>query len=266
MKGRKQDYAKQLSAAASAARQAGKLLSRNFLREQERHGKGAKDFATEMDFKAQALIKKFLEKKFPAYGFVGEESLSQAAGNEFVWFIDPLDGTVNYALGLPWYCVSVGLARNGEPVAGAVYDPSADGLFTAAQGSGAFLNGRRIRVSPKRLEELALGFSLSHDAQHAARVAKHVPFISAICLRARSIGSTAVEACGVAAGRFGAYYNLTSTPWDFAASKVIVEEAGGVCSDVHGRPWKLASQNILVANNKRSQKLIVDAIARTERK
>ncbi len=260
------NYAKQLSAAASAAKEAGRLLRRNFSRKQKRHAKGANDFATEMDFKAQALIKRLLEKKFASYGFVGEESLLQSAGNEFVWLIDPLDGTVNYALGLPWYCVSIALAKNGEPVAGAVCAPSTGELFTAARGSGAFLNGRRIRASGKRLEELVIGFSVSHRPEHTRRVAKHLPFLAPLFLRMRSLCSISDEACKVACGQFGAYYNIASTPWDFAAAKVIVEEAGGVCSDVHGRSWKLSSQNILVANNRRTQKLIVEAIAKSRGK
>ncbi len=259
-------YEKQLKAAVGAAKAAGKVLMKHRGAKLSLSMKESNDFATQADFESQALVKKMLAKAFPDYSFLGEEDKKHSTDYRgFKWIVDPLDGTINYALGLPWFCTSIALAKDGEPVLGVIYSPVSKELFVAVTGGGSFLNGKRLSVSKKPLEQLALGFSISHRPENSRRVVKHLPFLHPICLRFRCIGSIAEEVCHVASGRFGAYYNLISTPWDFAAAKVIVEEAGGITSDLTGKAWKPTSPNILVANSKRSQRLLIEAIAMGER-
>ncbi len=260
-------HEKQLKAAIGAAKAAGKVLLKHYGTGLTKKMKGKLDFATQADLESQALIKRSLASAFPGYSFLGEEDKSHSADyGGYKWIVDPLDGTINYALGLPWFCVSIALAKDGEPVVGVLYQPLSRELFTATKGGGAFLNGKRISVSKKPLEELALGISISHLRNNTLRVVKHLPFLQPACLRIRSIGSIAEEVCNVASGRFGAYYNLISTPWDFSAAKVVVEEAGGVASDIEGKHWRPDSPNILVANSRRSQKILIDAIRKGEKK
>jgi myo-inositol-1(or 4)-monophosphatase len=219
-----------LRAAEAVALEAGRLAAGHFAR---RHllrvdRKGAQDLVSEADRACEDLIVGELARRFPDDGFVGEERGARNAGAAAVWVIDPIDGTHNFLTGIPFWCVSVGLAVGGEPALGVIHDPTAGELYAARSGGGAFLNGRPIRVSgetdPTRAR-VCVGFSYRRP------VADHVRGVEALlaagCEYLR-LGSGALGLAYTAAGRFDGYWERHMNAWDFAAGLMLVREAGGL--------------------------------------
>lgn len=240
-----------LPVAVEAARSAGKLLREALGGARDVRYKGSPtNLVTEMDPRAEALIVGQLREAFPDHAVLGEEGGAQAGRSEYRWLIDPLDGTTNYAHGLPIFSVSIALERAGQVELGVAYDPSRDECFVAERGAGATLNGEAIRVS----ETADLGASLlvtgfPNDIRTAA--ATNLPEYAALALRARAVrrlGSAVLDLCYVAAGRFDGYWELRLGPWDMAAGGLIVQEAGGRVTTVRGGPWRLEGPGVLATN------------------
>ena len=205
--------------------------------------KARADLVTEADVASQLAIKNLLLTRFPGHAFLGEEdcvgkSIDETrppVGHPPTWVVDPLDGTVNYVHDVPCYCVSIGLVIDGEPTVGVIYDPRLDELFTAATGCGAFLNGKPMRVSscPALADGLlSTGFPAAFDAQKRAfaawqKLSKHAQAL-------RRTGSTAINLAYVACGRFDGYWAYDNYAWDVMAGVVLVREAGGTVTGVHG--------------------------------
>jgi myo-inositol-1(or 4)-monophosphatase len=241
--------ANHLETAVEIAREGGALLARLFNRPQEISYKRTADLVTEADRRSEALIVERLRKHFPAHAIVGEEGGGQKTESDYCWYVDPLDGTTNFAHGFPVFCVTLGLAYRGEVVAGVVYDPTREELFTAERGAGAFLNGRRIHVS--KTDKLAESLLATGFPPFASNHDLNIQFYFRFTLLSHGIrraGSAALDLCSVAAGRFEGFWELKLNPWDKAAGSLLVEEAGGRVSDVTGGSFRLLAEEIFVSN------------------
>ncbi|HET7094833.1 MAG TPA: inositol monophosphatase family protein, partial [Thermomicrobiales bacterium] len=230
------------SVAVAIAREAGAILRDRFGRPHDIKFKSAIDMVTEADQASEALIAERLRARFPDHRLLGEEGARGAAETEtaspYRWVIDPLDGTTNFAHGLPGFAVSIGLERDGTPIVGVVFDPIRDELFVARQGGGATLNGAPLRVSAVDdllRSLLATGFSydLKKRPQQAESWLAFLTRVQAI----RQTGSSALNLCSVAAGRLDGYWEAGVLPWDVAAGVLMVREAGGTVSRFGGAPF-----------------------------
>jgi myo-inositol-1(or 4)-monophosphatase len=241
----------ELEAAIFAAQSAGRLLrERSGTAYQVRH-KGPADLVTEIDHQAQDLIASALRDAFPTYGLVGEEGSEPHNSDGPRWIVDPLDGTINYVRGYPFYAVSIALERDGEVAVGVVYNPVLGELFVAEKGQGATLNGSPVHVSPTTcLEEsvLASGFPYdvwTNDEDDNTRQWRR--FLKR-ALSMRCDASAAIDLCHVAAGRLDGHWEFELGPWDMAAGALIVQEAGGRVTQVRGEAFSLYGRGILASN------------------
>jgi myo-inositol-1(or 4)-monophosphatase len=236
-------------AMAEIAREAGALLMEYFHQHVKIEYKGDVDLVTIADRKSEALILERIRGRWPSHDVIGEEGSRIETGSDYRWYVDPLDGTTNFAHGFPVFCVSLALEYRGKRVAGIVYDPTRPELFAAEQGSGAYLNGERIQVSKTaNLAEclLATGFP-----SHKRHKNPNIFFYHQITLRTHGVrraGSAALDLASVAAGRFDGFWEFNLNPWDTAAGVLLVEEAGGRVSDFRGGDFKIDSRETLASN------------------
>jgi myo-inositol-1(or 4)-monophosphatase len=244
--------------AAVIAIEAGNLIRGFFEAGVATEYKGEADLVTEADRASERLIVERLHSRFPAHGVFGEEGSREQMESEYRWYVDPVDGTTNFAHGYPVFCVSMGLerrphgldqAKDGEVIAAVIYDPTRNELFTAEKGKGAYLNGRRIRVSrTATLAEslLATGFPSRKRHQNP-----NVHFYQEITLRSHGVrraGSAALDLAYTACGRFDGYWEFNLNPWDTTAGFLLVTEAGGTLTYFDSSPFQLASKEILATN------------------
>jgi len=232
------------------AREAGALLMSYFDRHIKIEYKGEVDLVTAADRASEKLIVERLKEKWPEHGIVGEEGTRSHTGAEFRWFVDPLDGTTNFAHGYPVFCVSIALARQDDELeVGVLYDPTRDEMFSAERGSGATLNGRAIDVSQTtRLAEAILGTGFPSHKRHKN---PNIYFYHQITLRSHGVrraGSAALDLANVAAGRYDGFWEFNLNPWDTAAGVLIVQEAGGKVTRFDGTPFQLDSREVLASN------------------
>jgi myo-inositol-1(or 4)-monophosphatase len=217
-----------IATAIAAAQAAGGLLRRSFGQGVQVNETFAHDLKIQADIDAQALIADILLSEHPNHRLTGEEGNAGNPGGAFEWIVDPIDGTMNYAMGIPHFCVSIACRHEGRMIAGVIYDPLREEMFTAEAGGQARLNGRDIRVSNRtRLADavLAIGFSKSREAiDHCLEMYR---YYGPNCRKTRAMGSAALDLAYVAAGRLDAYIESSIGLWDFAAGAVIVEAAGG---------------------------------------
>jgi len=240
-----------LNAAIEIAREAGGLLLEHFRQPLEITYKRRSDLVTKADRKSEALIVERLRSRFPDHAIVAEEGGGQTTGSDYCWYVDPLDGTTNFAHGFPIFCVSMGVTYRGEVVAGVVYDPTRGELFTSERGAGAFLKCPRLRVSKNEvLEEclVATGFP-PFATNHDLNVEFYFRFTQ-LTHGIRRAGSAALDLCSVAAGRFDGFWELKLNPWDKAAGTLLVAEAGGVVTGITGKPFNLLSDDIFASNGR----------------
>ncbi len=238
--------------AVEAALAAGDVLRHGFGTQYSiKHKSGVHNLVTEYDLKAEQTIIDFLRSNGPKASFLAEESGSSGRADEFLWVIDPLDGTVNFAHGIPHFAVSIGLEKNGQVILGVVYQPMTQELFTAEKGQGAFLDGKRLQVSKtSSLKEslLAVGFpyNLIDNPGHCIECFSNV-------LRAgipvRRLGAAAIDFAYTAAGKFEGFFEIELAPWDCAAGKLLVEEAGGKVSTWDGKSFDIHARKPLWASN-----------------
>ena len=243
-----------LSTARAAAREAGVLLRRYAGRPRNVQHKGDFiDLVTEVDASAERLIFSRIHRRFPDHAFIGEEHTQKhraPAGAAYRWIVDPIDGTTNFVHGVPTFAVSIGVEYRGRLVAGIVYDPMRDEAFTALAGGGAWLNGRRMRVSRvRRLRDalLATGFSPRFRANPAPFLARFVDF-QCVTHAVRRNGSTAISLAYVAAGRLDGFWESDVHPWDSAAGMLLIREAGGRVTDYRGRPASPDDSDLIASN------------------
>ncbi|MGZ4838048.1 MAG: inositol monophosphatase family protein [Terriglobales bacterium] len=231
------------------AREAGALLLMSFRRRIGFEYKGDVDLVTEADRGAEALITERIRARWPRHDLVGEEGARVETGSDYRWYIDPLDGTTNFAHGFPVFCVSLALEHKGRRIAGVIYDPTRDELFAAEKGSGTYLNQRRIRVSSvNNMAESLCGTGFPSHKRHQN---PNIHFYHQITLRTHGVrraGSAALDLASVASGRLDAFWEFNLNPWDTAAGALMVEEAGGEITDITGGPWRLDSRETLATN------------------
>ena len=237
-----------------AARKAGRALSRDFgeVAELQVSRKGAADYVSAADLKAEQTIFEELTKARPGYGFLGEErGLIEGTDKTHTWIVDPLDGTTNFLHAMPHFAISIGLQREGQVVAGVIYNPANADLFWAERGRGAYLNDRRLRVAARtRLEEavFATGIPFLGHGQHG-RFLKELHQVSQRVSGVRRFGAAALDLAGVAAGRFDGFWERDLSPWDMAAGMLMVTEAGGVVTDADGATDPLAAGSVCAGNS-----------------
>jgi myo-inositol-1(or 4)-monophosphatase len=233
----------------SIAREAGSLLMVHFRRHVKIEYKGSADLVTVADRESEALILERIRKHFPAHDVIGEEGARVETGSDYKWYVDPLDGTTNFAHGFPVFCVSLAVEYKGVRVAGVIYDPTRDEMFVAEKGSGASLNGEPMHVSSiSRLAECLVGTGFPSHKRHKN---PNIFFYHHITLRTHGVrraGSAALDLCNVAVGRFDGYWEFNLNPWDTAAGVLMVEEAGGRVTDFSGGPFQIASRETLASN------------------
>ena len=244
--------------AAEIAREAGARLREYFAQGVETEYKGDVDLVTVADRTVEKLIRTRLGEVFPEHGIYGEEGTRDRLEGEFRWYVDPLDGTTNFAHGFPQFCVSIGLEHrpagtkpelDGTLAAAVIYDPMRDELFTAEPGRGATLNGRPMRVS--RIGQLAEALLATGFPSRKRHASPNIHFYQEFTLRSHGVrraGSAALDLAYVACGRLEAFWEFNLNPWDTAAGILLVEEAGGRVTDFAGEHFKMKSDEILASN------------------
>jgi myo-inositol-1(or 4)-monophosphatase len=236
--------------AKSLSIKAGRLVRAGFSRRMTIQYKGRINPVTQIDLASEKLVISEIARKFPGHAVLGEEGSDSRGKSEFVWIIDPLDGTVNFSHGFPVYCVSIGVEYQGEIVAGAVYDPEREELFWSRKASGAWLNKTRIRVSGEsRLDRALLATGFAYDIGTSRK--NNLGYFARMARKAQGIrrpGSAAIDLCWLAAGRIDGFWELKLHPWDTAAATLIVAEAGGRLSRVDGSKYSIFAPDLLASN------------------
>jgi myo-inositol-1(or 4)-monophosphatase len=243
-----------LNFAIQTARDAGRVLAERFGRNLRISNKGELDLVTESDLASERLIIDRIKTHYPRHTILAEESginppAAEGAQSDWRWIIDPLDGTTNYAHGYPCFCVSMGLERNGTLELGVIYDPLRDEVFAAERGQGAALNGKSIHVSPTpTLASALLCTGFPYDVRERSQFARHFANFIMNAQGVRRDGAAALDLAYVAAGRFDGFWEEGLKPWDVAAGKLLIEEAGGRVSDYHNGPLDIFTPPILATN------------------
>jgi myo-inositol-1(or 4)-monophosphatase len=241
-----------LATAIDIVLRAGEIQLAHFNRDLRIDKKGAIDLVTEADLEVERMCRRVLAERFPTHAILAEEFAPEpgpGVSTSHCWVFDPIDGTTNYAHGLPIFCASLGLEIDGRVDIAAVYDPTRRELFTAERGGGAYLNGARLRTSgASTLIEALLVTGFPYDVhEHADEV---LGLFGEFVRRARAVrrlGSAALDIAYVAAGRFDAFWEDDLKPWDVAAASLLVEEAGGAVSGTDGSPFRVRSGHVLAA-------------------
>lgn len=233
----------------SIAREAGALLMEHFDQHIKIEYKGDADLVTAADRKSEALIRERIRALWPAHDVLGEEEGLRDTGSEYRWYVDPLDGTTNFAHGFPVFCVSMALCHVDKMIAGLCFDPTRNELFAAERSKGAHLNGEPIQVSKiNALKESLVGTGFPSHKRHKN---PNIFFYHQITLRTHGVrraGSAALDLCYVAAGRLDGFWEFNLNPWDTAAGVLIVEEAGGQVTNFAGGHFDLNSRETLATN------------------
>ena len=246
-----------LATARRAAEAAGKVLQGFFqtgvqVRSKPESDGGTHNLVSDADVNAEQTIARVIRSQFPKHELLGEEELAGAIDAEHLWVIDPLDGTNNFAHGIPHFAVSIAYCYRGQPQVGVVYNPVRADWFTAQAGSGAWYNGKSLRVSfESQLSEaiIACGFHYDRGAMMRATLDCLEELFAAHKIHGmRRMGTAALDFCGVAAGQFGGFFEYYLSPWDFAAGLLIVREAGGTATDLDGNPLGLQNGGVIVSN------------------
>lgn len=225
---------------------------------------GHQDLVTRYDLAVQRFLAERLLALLPEAGFLGEEDLGREAHTEreYLFVVDPIDGTTNFVKGLPHCGISVGLARNGRMIAGVVYDPYLDELFSAELGGGAFLNGAPIHVSDCPLERsIAVLGSSPYYRQYADATFALARALFDRCLDLRRMAAATLDLCYLAAGRVDCYFEYLLSPWDYAAGSLIAQEAGAVVTDLSGNPLRFDQKCPLAAGNPQSHAALLELAA-----
>jgi myo-inositol-1(or 4)-monophosphatase len=238
-----------LPGVSAIAREAGALLMEYFDQNIKIEYKGEADLVTAADRKSETLIRERIRMQWPDHDVLGEEEGLRDTGSEYRWYVDPLDGTTNFAHGFPVFCVSMALRHRDETIAGVCYDPTRNELFAAERGSGAYLNDQPIHVS--KVANLAESLVATGFPSHKRHKNPNIHFYHQITLRTHGVrraGSAALDLCYVACGRLDGFWEFNLNPWDTAAGVLVVAEAGGMVTDFHGGKFQLDSRETLASN------------------
>jgi myo-inositol-1(or 4)-monophosphatase len=240
-----------LEVATDAAREGGLILMSKFGRPQRLSYKGEVDIVTEADQESEAVIVARLRNHFPSHAILGEEGGATGAQGsaKYHWYVDPLDGTTNFAHGFPVFAVSLGLLEDGEPLVAAVYNPVSGEMFTALRGEGAYREQKRIHVS--HVASLSQSLLATGFPSHKRVQNPNISYYWEFTLRSHGVrraGSAALDLCSVACGQFEGFWEFGLKPWDTAAGILLVREAGGTITDFSGKPYHPGDWEILASN------------------
>jgi myo-inositol-1(or 4)-monophosphatase len=245
-----------LGAMTEIAREAGAILMDYFRQRVKIEYKGDVDLVTVADRRSEELIVRRIRERWPRHNILGEEGTRSEQGSDYRWYVDPLDGTTNFAHSYPVFCVSMAVEYREERIAGVIYDPTRDELFSAEKGSGAFLNGQPAVLS--KTANLAECLIATGFPSHKRHKNPNIYFYHQLTLRTHGVrraGSAALDLANVACGRFDGFWEFNLNPWDTAAGVLLVEEAGGRVTGFDGRPFRIDSRETLATN-----RLVHDAL------
>ena len=238
-----------LDTAVAIAREAGSLLLHYYERRPAFELKGEHDLVTAADRASEALIVERLKSHFPTHAILGEETGDHAASSDYRWYVDPLDGTTNFAHSYPMWNVTLGLEQAGRLICGVVYDPLRDELFSAERGAGAYLNNRRIHVSKTaRLQDSLLCTGFPSRRRHESINVHFFHQAAMVTHGVRRAGAAALDLAYVAAGRLDGFWEFGLNPWDMAAGTLLILEAGGAASNMRGEPFSVKGPHLVVSN------------------
>lgn len=239
-----------LQTAIEAAQRAGRVIAERYAGGRTITVKGYRDLVTDADTAAEAIILDLIRSRFPDHTIVSEEAGGSGLSSDYTWLVDPLDGTTNYTHRHPVFAVSIGVLERGEPLIGVIYDPLRDHMFVAQRGGGARLNNTQVHVSSvKNLGNALVGLDWSLSNEVRSRILAYLHELAPRCGTLRVLGSAAMAQAYVAAGWFDAYFHLGLKPWDSAAGTLIVTEAGGRCSTLKGKTYRVHLPDCLATNN-----------------
>lgn len=237
--------------AVAAAKEAGKIILDYYetnMKVSTKQG-NPRNLVTAADKEADALIRRVILEVFPGHSIVSEEN-EPRRGNEFFWYVDPLDGTTNYTRHVSYFCVSIALAKGKELLVGVIYNPVTSELYTAMAGAGAFLNGKALKTSnASGLAQSFVCMDFSYDNAERQRAAAVLKRLALSVKSIRVKGSGALASCEVASGKAEGYVRMGSTPWDYAAGALIIREAGGTVTDLGGKQWEPESKGVIAASS-----------------
>lgn len=254
----------ELLVAEDAARAAGAILTRYFREGVAMRSKDTANLVSDADLEAERAIVEVIRRAYPGHEILGEEEQKGDASAEHLWVVDPLDGTNNFAHKVPHFAVSIAYYRGGEPVCAVVANPIRDDWYTAVRGEGAWSSGRRLQVADHtRLDEalVGVGFYYDRDLMMESTLRAVSDLKRSNIHGIRRFGTASLDLCMVGAGLYGAYFEYTLSPWDFAAGRLIVEEAGGRVTTCRGETPPLAPSGILATNGAIHEAML--AIVRT---
>lgn len=248
---------KELDTAVRAAKEAGKILIKGFHKIHKIEMKSRHDFLTEMDIESEKCIISILRDNFPDYGIYSEESGRDNKKHDYMWVVDPLDGTTNYSVRNPFFDVSIALLKKDEVIVGVVFSPSTGELFYAEKDKGAYLNGKGIEVSKESdISKLLLTYCHNNDEKSVGRIIEVFRRIKPLPIDFNRMRAGALEVAFVAAGRIGGYLSCGFQLYDVAAGSLLVREAGGRVTNFKGREWTTKSKDILATNGRVHDKML----------
>ncbi len=241
-----------LQTAIDAAQKAGELLKSGFRTQFSISSKSQiHDLVTEFDLKSEAIIIETIRHAFPNHEIITEESGHHVSDGDIIWIIDPLDGTVNFAHGIPLFCISIAAMKGQDILCGVIYAPMTEELFTSEKGKGALMNGQSCRISPQTTlmnAFLVTGFpySVKENPEHCI---EHFSHFVGLGLPIRRLGSAALDLAYIASGRFDGFWEVALQPWDMAAGALLVREAGGIVIDYAGNELNVLHASSIIAGN-----------------
>lgn len=246
--------------ARKAAQAAGRVHKKYFGKDTKTKKKSSPfDLITIADLEAEAVIVKIIKDDFPSHNILAEEGKYKKTDSSYCWIVDPLDGTNNFSFGIPIFCSSIALAKEGEVILGVIYDPIREELFVAEKGKGAYLNGKKIEVSGVGSLEKSLlitGFYYDRGKNMRDTLEAIKLFFQNNVIGIRRLGAAALDLCYVACGRATGFWEFCLSSWDFAAGKILIEEAGGKITNQFGEKLKLEKSYVVASNRKIHQKII----------
>jgi myo-inositol-1(or 4)-monophosphatase len=259
-----------LATAVEAVVRAGAIQMAHFGAGVRVEKKGAIDLVTEVDLEVERTVRALIAERFPAHDVMAEELGTADTGARWRWVFDPLDGTTNYAHGIPIFCSTIALEIDRVPTVAAVYDPVRRELFTAERGIGAWLNGAPLRVSATdTLLDAVLVTGFPYDIRDPARMRDVVGLFAAFLAEARAVrrlGSAAIDLCWVAAGRMDGFWEQALQPWDVMGGALIVQEAGGRVTSLDGAPWDAQEGSVLASNGRLHDRMLAIVAAHREQR
>jgi len=240
-----------------AAKEASKIILKHYGNYGKLKFKNPRSLLTKVDLLSDKKIKETISKKYPKHNFLTEESGFTDKGSEYTWIIDPIDGTTNFTSKIPYFAVSIGLARNNEIIMGIVHNPCTKETFFAEKGKGAFMNDKRIKVSNKNnIKDALLAFALPSSIKTSQKTFVLLSKIFGSVRGMRNPGSAALNMCYLAAGKFDLFLSLSLSSWDAAAAYLIINEAGGRVTNIKNEEWKVSDKTCIATNKSLHDKFI----------